>query len=105
MKRTLKILLMGYQKIWFYTGFAISELRKPLQLWNETVAILTLLGVYGIFFKIGQVSMFYVIIMTILLILGIIFIRLGMMRINNSLAFKQNKELNRIEEKIHIFFV
>jgi hypothetical protein len=96
MKFKLKKLYYYYQRVMFYVGKAKGEINKPLQLSNETLLLITFLSVRGINVGIFFVISIYLLVIFILAIFGIIFVKTGTIRYNNSLDNGENNELQKI---------
>lgn len=94
-------LLFLYQRAMFYSGVALAEIGKPLQLRNEAVYVVLLAAAYGFKIPIFTMAVAYIILFIILIIVGKIIIKIGMMRYNTTLGNYQNIELMSVVDKLN----
>ena len=96
----LKKLLYKYQKFFWYVSVAKTELLKPLGFWNETLLLLTFFAVMGIRLGIMDIIIMYIGVLMVSAILGIVFVKLGIVSLITSFGNGENPELKSIKEKV-----
>ena len=93
-------LINKYQDYFWYSGQAINEARRPLQLWNEALLLVTFLAVKGYDLSFLEVAIAYVGIMISTVVVGMILTRLGIISYITELGNRQNPQLLNILETV-----
>lgn len=96
----MKLLVYFYQRAFWYSGFAIAELLKPLRLWNETLLIITYFAVLGIRPTFWQIVLVYVGVMGVTVLGGKLLVLTDIVRYNTMLGNSQNSELSEILDRV-----
>ena len=84
----------------FYSGIALGEIGKPLQLRNETVYVILLASAYGVKLHFPAIALAYLAIFIMLVVIGKIIVKVGMVKYNNTIGNFQNPELMSIIERL-----
>ena len=111
MKDKSKVLFYLYQRAVWYFNIAVGEVRKPLQLWNETALISLLLATIGVKLHLWWIIIIYISGFVVLTIFGKILVYFGVVAYNTALGNTQNPELieiqnllKKIDKKIDLWY-